>query len=251
MFICLPYIHMPPEVPTPPICPPYSSLPLYVLRGFCMLSGVVGGPLHVGHLPYMLDTFPVWGASPYVLHPLTHWLASLCICMFLGISTCDMGNIPLMLGVREASAPLGVHMLHLVPSCSSLCLMYLPQLWLLLQLWWCLLGCHLFHQCPWLLPWWGFLQHWVAWSGSATTPDAKMLWRCYWSWLCTTAATAIFDASSGLCQLCYGFSIGRFLFQSWASHCFVYFMFGVHSGVCFLLSGAKLDAILTYGGSTY
>ena len=31
---------------------------------------------------------------------------------------------------------------------------------------------------------------------------------------------------------------------------FVYYMFGVHSGVCFLLSGAKLDAVFTYGGST-
>ena len=86
--------------------------------------------------------------------------------------------------------------------------------------------------------------------GSATTPDTKSLWRCYWLCLCATAANSIFDASSGLCQLCYGFSTGRFLFQSWASHHFVYYMFGVHSGVCFLLSCAKLDAIFTYGGST-
>ena len=63
-------------------------------------------------------------------------------------------------------------------------------------------------------------------------------------------ATSIFDASSGLCQLCYGFSTGRFLFQSWASHHVVHYMFGFHSGVCFLLSGAKLDAIFTYGCST-
>ena len=60
----------------------------------------------------------------------------------------------------------------------------------------------------------------------------------------------IFDASSGLCQLCYGFSTGRFLFQSWASLHFVYYMFGVCYGVCFLIFGAKLDAIFTYGGST-
>ena len=52
------------------------------------------------------------------------------------------------------------------------------------------------------------------WSGSTTTLGAKRLWRCYWSCLCATAATSVFDASSGLCQLCYGFSIGRFLFQS-------------------------------------
>ena len=28
----------------------------------------------------------------------------------------------------------------------------------------------------------------------------------------------------------------------------ILYMFGVHSGVCFLLLGAKLDAIFTYGG---
>ena len=52
------------------------------------------------------------------------------------------------------------------------------------------------------------------WSGLTTTLDAKRLWRCYWLCLCATASTSIFYASSGLCQLCYGFSTGRFLFQS-------------------------------------
>ena len=54
----------------------------------------------------------------------------------------------------------------------------------------------------------------VVWSGTTTTLDAKRLWRCYWPCLCATAAISIFDASSGLCQLCYGFSTSRFLFQS-------------------------------------
>ena len=52
-----------------------------------------------------------------------------------------------------------------------------------------------------------------AWCGSAATPDSKRLWRCSWPCLCATAATPIFDASSGLFQLCHGFSTGRFLFQ--------------------------------------
>ena len=30
----------------------------------------------------------------------------------------------------------------------------------------------------------------------------------------------------------------------------ILYMFGVHSGVCFLLLGAKLDALFTFGGST-
>ena len=71
-----------------------------------------------------------------------------------------------------------------------------------------------------------------AWSGSATTPDAEMPWRCYCPCFNATAATSIFDASFGLCQLCYGFSTGRFLFQSWASHHFLYYMF-VSILVCF------------------
>ena len=52
-----------------------------------------------------------------------------------------------------------------------------------------------------------------AWSCLTTTPDAKRLWRCYWLSFCATAATSIFDASSGLCQLCYGFSTGRVSFS--------------------------------------
>ena len=52
------------------------------------------------------------------------------------------------------------------------------------------------------------------WHGSTTTLDTKGLWRCSWLHFCATAANSIFNASSGLCQLCYGFSTGRFLFQS-------------------------------------
>ena len=53
-----------------------------------------------------------------------------------------------------------------------------------------------------------------AWCGSTTTLDAKRLWRCSWLSFCASAANSIFNASFSLCQLCYGFSTGRFLFQS-------------------------------------
>ena len=53
-----------------------------------------------------------------------------------------------------------------------------------------------------------------AWHGSTTTLDAERLWRCSWPSFCATAATSIFNASFSLCQLCYGFATGRFLFQS-------------------------------------
>ena len=89
-----------------------------------------------------------------------------------------------------------------------------------------------------------------AWHDSTTTLDAERLWRCSWLSFCATAATSIFNASFSLCQLCYGFSTGRFLFRVGPSIiCFLY-MFGVNSGVCFLLLGAELDAVFTYGGST-
>ena len=66
----------------------------------------------------------------------------------------------------------------------------------------------------------------------------------FWPCLCATAATSIFNVSSGLCQLCQGVSTGRFLFK-------IDYMFGVCSGICFLLSGAMLDAISTLGSSTF
>ena len=53
-----------------------------------------------------------------------------------------------------------------------------------------------------------------AWCGSTTTLDAERLWRCSWLSFCATAANSIFNASSSFCQLCYGFSTGRFLSQS-------------------------------------
>ena len=53
-----------------------------------------------------------------------------------------------------------------------------------------------------------------AWHGSTTTLDAERLWRCSWLSYCATAANSIFNASFSLYQLCYGFSTGRFLFQS-------------------------------------
>ena len=53
-----------------------------------------------------------------------------------------------------------------------------------------------------------------AWHGSTTTLDAERLLRCSWLSFCATAANSIFNASFSLCQLSYGFSTGRFLFQS-------------------------------------
>ena len=100
---------------------PYSSVHLYVLRGFCMLWGVVGtlrcwmSPFHAGHLHHMVD------ASLYVLPP-THWLASLCIILFWGylhviwgiFPLCwRFGGVPPSVGGFGGISTWGVHMLFL------------------------------------------------------------------------------------------------------------------------------------------
>ena len=123
-YICTPpYVHMPLGVQMLP----HMSPILLCICIFSEASACCGElyrpltcwtpPLHAGHLPLY------WMCFPIHLTPSTHWLASLCICMFLGISACDMGNIPLMLGVWgvppyvgvcRASASLGVCMLHYV-----------------------------------------------------------------------------------------------------------------------------------------
>ena len=191
-------------------CPTHLYAPLYVY--------VLGGYLHV-----------LWGNTPYV-----------------GGSRGFSTSVRLLVSVSASIGCPLCFISHL--SCSSLCLKsLLPWLQLLLLQWlWCLLICHLYYWWPWLLLDGAPYNIGSAWCGSASTSDTKMCWRGSWPCLCATAATSIFNAISGLCQLCHGFSTGRFLFQSWPSHHFVYYMFGV----CCLLSGAMLDAIFTPRGST-
>ena len=142
-----------------PVCL-YTPVHLYALRGvhiphvpivlciymFSEASACCGGykgPLYVGHPLY---TSPCGDTSSSVtpLHSFVGFLVHWCV---LGISLCHMGNISLLLGVWGGISTWGFHILNLVPSCSSLCLMFLLWLQLLLpQLQWCLLGCHLFHQ---------------------------------------------------------------------------------------------------------
>ena len=94
---------------------PYFSMHLYVLGGICMLWGGCRDPLHIEHLPYILDTSPDMGdASPYVLHaPLIGWLpcASVCledICMLYGKYSPYVGGwgIPPYVGGLGASTHL-------------------------------------------------------------------------------------------------------------------------------------------------
>ena len=65
---------------------------LYVIRGFCMLWGVVRDPFHVGYLPY---TSPCIGVPPHYFTP--HSLVGFSVHLYVSwISVCDMRNISLM-----------------------------------------------------------------------------------------------------------------------------------------------------------
>ena len=87
----------------------------------------------------MLDTSftpPCIGMPPHQFTPPTHWLASLCISMFWGylyviwkiFLMLGFGDGPPSVGGFGGISTWGVHMLSLVNSCRSLCLMLL--LWL-------------------------------------------------------------------------------------------------------------------------
>ena len=135
LYVCMHPVHLyaPRGVHTP-ICPPYSSVHLYVLRAFVCYRGLEGVPLHVGHPLY---TSTLYGVPPLQLHPLhsIHWLPHASVCF--GDIYVIWGIFPLYWGFEGCSpccwgfggiSTWGVHMLILVHSCSSLCLTFL--LWL-------------------------------------------------------------------------------------------------------------------------
>ena len=133
-FVCPLYIHIPQGVYTPPICSPYSYVHLYVLRGFCMLWGIVRDPHTCWTLPLLLPLYG--GASPSVCTP-TPFLASLCISMFWGYqyviwgffpSVRGLGGVPHLLGVLGGISTWDTHVLILVHFYSLFCLTFL--LWL-------------------------------------------------------------------------------------------------------------------------
>ena len=126
MFIIHPlYVCTTPGVKTP------QYIPILLCASVCSqeASACCGGCR--GPLTCWMPPPCMAGASPYALHlPLIGWLPCSPVC-FGDIYMCygeyspyvwALGVFPHMLGVWGASAPLGVHMLHLVPSCSSLCL---------------------------------------------------------------------------------------------------------------------------------
>ena len=210
-FIC-------PRVYTPHM--PNTLLCICVFGGFACCGGCNGLPFVLGHLPYIT---PVWGCFPLIT-PHTQLLVPCASVCFRDISML-CGHFPSVEGFGGVS----------------------PISW---GVWWHQhLKCPYAHSCTFFVGhyvscfdygsdyysssyggifWLVFSVISVsgsfpdrvsskigsAWHGSTTTLDAERLWRCSWLSFCATAANPIFNASSSLCQLCYGFSTGRFLFQS-------------------------------------
>ena len=257
-------IHTPPvHLYAPQGCthPPWAP---HALQCSCMVLEhlyVVGGCFSTLNVYWDTSlTPPLFGGTSPLITPLTPLLVT-CALLFSGISVSYVGAFPLLLkGLGGVSPSLGdvwgAHQLFCCPHVHSYTFFVVHYVSRLDHgsNYYSSSYCGIFWPVISLISDSGSFPNRVSrkpWCGSTTTLDAEELWKCSWLHFCAAAAYSIFNASSGLCQLCYGFSTGRFLFQSLSLPPFcILYMFGVCSGVCFLLLGAKLDAVFTYGGST-
>ena len=212
-YICIPpYIHMPPWGCTPPWAP--CSLYFCMILEHCMLWGVVF------LLNVYWDTPPLFGgASPLItLHSPHSIVGSQYIVILRDISS-YVGLSPSIEGFGSVPPSLGE-----VWGASALQLFTCSFLYIFIVHY---VSRHDhgsdYYSSSYSGIFWpvisvsGSFPDRVSskpWCGSTTTLDAEELWRCSWLQFCAAAANSIFSASSGLCQLCYGFSTGRFLFQS-------------------------------------
>ena len=212
MFIHPLYIHTPPIGPHALLCTCMVLEHLHVVGGCYLLKCVLG------QLPY---TTPIWGCLPLNYTPHTSLFVP-CALLFSGISVSYVGLSPSIEGFGvfpHHLGRLGAHQLSSCPcaySCTFFVVHYVSRFDH---------GSN-YYSSSYSGIFWpvisvtsdsGSFPDRVSskpWHGSTTTLDTEGLWRCSWLCFCATAANSIFNASSGLCQLCYGFSTGRFLFQS-------------------------------------
>ena len=212
--ICMSHTFICPQGCTHPHMPPYSSMPLCFWR-LCMLWGVVMGSPCVG--THSL-TSPLCGGTSPLLHPYTQSLVPCALVCLRDISML-CGHFPSVEGFGGVSPSVGGwgHQHLRCPyahSCTFFIVHYVS----------CFDHGSNYYSFSYSGIFWPVISV-ISDSGSfpdrvcskhdsTTTLDAKRLWRCSWLSFCATAATSIFNASFRLCQLCYGFSTGRFLFQS-------------------------------------
>ena len=214
-----------PYVCTPPgcTCPPYAPILFYAsvfLEALHVVGGCNGLPFVLGHPPLH---HPCLGVPPPFLHPHTQLLVPYALVCFRDISMLcghfpsvrkGLGCSPISWGVGSSALEMSIcSFLYLF--CSALCLTFDSGSNYCSSshsgIFWPVF-CVISDSGSFLDRVSSKLRS--AWCASTTTLDAKRLWRCSWLSFCATAATSIFNVSFSLCQLCYGFSTGRFLFQS-------------------------------------
>ena len=163
---------------------PYSSVHLYVLGGFCMLWGVIRGPLLCGTLPLHLPLYG--GAFPSVAPPLSCWLP--CASVVLGILVCHMGIFSFLWGWGVSHLLVAQRAsVHVMSICLFLYIFVVHYV------------SHFYYGYDYYSSSYGGIFWPVisfisdcgsfpdgvssklgsAWSGSTTTLDAQRLWRCY------------------------------------------------------------------------
>ena len=217
------YICTPPYICMPQGCaPPYAPHTLLCLcvffGGFACCGGCNGLPFVLGHPPFHhpnLGVPPLY-YTPHTWFPVHQYVSGISIC-YVGISLVRKG-----LGVFPPSVGGWGHQNLICPyahSCTFFVVHYVSHFDYSTD----------YYSSSYSGIFWpvfciisdsGSFPDRVssklgsAWHGSTTTLDAERLWRCSWLSFCATAATSIFNASFSLCQLCYGFFTGRFLFQS-------------------------------------
>ena len=218
--ICMPPVHLyaPIHLYAPRgVHAPYSSMPVF-LEALHVVGVVMGSPF-VG-TPSL--TSPLFGGASPLLHPHTQsWVPCASVC-FRDISML-CGHFPsVRKGLGVFPHQLGVGHQHLrcpyAHSCTFFVVHYVSHFDY---------GSNYYYFSYSSIFWPVFCvisdsgsfpdrvssKLGSAWHGSTTTLDAQRLWRCSWLSFCALAATPIFNASFTLCQLHYGFSTGRFLFQ--------------------------------------
>ena len=234
-----------------PHMPPYSSVHLCCWR-LCMLVGGCNGlPFLLGHLPY---TTPVWGCLPFNYTPHTQSLVPCALVCFRDISML-CGHFPSVEGFGGVPPSVGGHQ-HLRYPYAHSCTFFVVHYFS------CFDYSSDYYSSGYSGIFWPVISDsgsfpdrvssklGSAWHGSTTTLDAESLWEVFLAqFLCHSSKLHL------QCLLAYAnYAMGSqqvgFFFRVEPPPFCILCMFGACSGVCFLLLGAELDAIFTYGGST-
>ena len=194
-YVCMLPVHLyTPRGSDTPLHVPYTPLCICMFSEASACCGGCRGPLTCWTPPYMLDTSPVWEVPPHMSYT-PHSLVGFPVPLYvLGISACVMGIFPLCWGLGVFPHMLGVwgHQHHWLSIYFILFLLvvhyvshvyhgydhyssgYSGVFWAVI----CFIGdCGSFHDGA-------SCNIGSVWSGSATIPNAKRLWRCYWPCLC-------------------------------------------------------------------